>query len=1136
MSLKTEQIQLQIVMKADTARQEIIKLEGEAKILQKELVKVKKKFKDTSDEYKQAAEKLNAVNLKISDYRNEIGLTGMTMADLQKQAKQLRIQLSNLDPRKEEFKEYRKELDAVNGRMKELRGGARKTELSLMSITKTNFSKLVGPYLGITALISFFRTLTSTILDFSKATSELKALTGATGKDLDFLKRSAKELGAQYGKSATDIVTAMKLVGGAKPELLQNVEALSMMTESAIILSKATGMSMEDTTNNLTTIMNQFGLSAADGDRVINTLAAGSKFGAKEVDYLGDSISKVGVTMKSAGLSLETGVAIMEMFGEKGVKAETAGNGFKRVLVELQKDTANYTNGVFDLNKAIDNNQNIAGDNIALQKKFGTEFFGLAQILFQNKERFKELNQQVSGTTTAMEQYLDATDNLSGDIDKLNAGWKSFILSLEDGQGPIANASRWLTQLFTQAVEGARFLTKSSAQNEKDYIATNTNQRLESFKKTLNEIEGVDKKIKEINASIIAERGVYKKYDERIAFLKEEIRWRKNLGGAWDDNNKKMQKEIDSLAKLRTRSVSYVNALAGLRSTLNPATVVDDDTTTTTTTTNTTTKSKEDIANERERKALAAIDAWKKKEELLIKEKYSLGQLSKEKYESELLRIEKESLTKKRDLYKKDTKDYIDYQTNLTDIAIAERLKSNEAELKVLETANTARVKAIDVYAQTRKEELEQLFADELITEKEYKEKSLIIDIETANAKLQNAKDYFVLISDAKYNSEEEKQRAILSAQNAVDAANKAILDAQKAANKNKLDEEKKHLEYVKRLRNELGLDKEKLNYKEGLDALKKKLKEAEASEKESTDAINAYKIGKAQEYAQTTNDIAGSVADAISAYHEYEVASLDAAKQKELKSAGDNASKREAIEKDYAQKELDLKKKQSSTDTVIKSLQAVAAGALGIANVWAVHAANPILAGILTALVAATTGIQVGTIVKQNQAIQAMTLDTSTGGSPATPEPKGTLVAQAADGRYDVVGAQDNQLYRNVPYGGNARTGLVTTPTLYGERGTELVIDAPTLSRLNMKVPNFNSFVLANRVNQRADGNYAPAQSGAASAGSNTVMLTMIATLQKNNELLDYLKTHGVEAFMLYDKAQQQQRIYEESIKKGSK
>ena len=46
----------------------------------------------------------------------------------------------------------------------------------------------------------------------------------------------------------------------------------------------------------------------------------------------------------------------MELFAEKGIKAETAGRGFKNILVDLQKDTKNYKNGVFDLNLAIENN------------------------------------------------------------------------------------------------------------------------------------------------------------------------------------------------------------------------------------------------------------------------------------------------------------------------------------------------------------------------------------------------------------------------------------------------------------------------------------------------------------------------------------------------------------------------------------------------------------------------------------------------------------------------------------------------------------------------------------------------------------------------------------------------------------
>jgi hypothetical protein len=267
---------------------------------------------------------------------------------------------------------------------------------------------------------------------------------------------------------------------------------------------------------------------------------------------------------------------------------------------------------------------------------------------------------------------------------------------------------------------------------------------------------------------------------------------------------------------------------------------------------------------------------------------------------------------------------------------------------------------------------------------------------------------------------------------------------------------------------------------------------------------------------------------------------SLNAMKQKELAAAGDNATAREEIEKKYAQKELDLKKKQATANMAIQIAQAVAAGALAIANIWAVHAANPILAGILTALSVGTSLLQIASLVKQNAAIQATTLDTTAGGDTSTPAvPKtGARVAtpQAADGRWDVMGEQDRKTYRNVRYMGRSRTGLVTTPTLYGEAGTELVIDAPTLRRLNTRAPGFNRFVMQNRVvPQRADGNFAPA-GGAAPVVDNTPLLA--ANLEATNQLIGLvqdLQQNGIEAWMLYDKYQKQQLIYEKSISKGS-
>jgi hypothetical protein len=81
----------------------------------------------------------------------------------------------------------------------------------------------------------------------------------------------------------------------------------------------------------------------------------------------------------------------------------------------------------------------------------------------------------------------------------------------------------------------------------------------------------------------------------------------------------------------------------------------------------------------------------------------------------------------------------------------------------------------------------------------------------------------------------------------------------------------------------------------------------------------------------------------------------LESNKQKELSAAGDNAKKREEIERSYR------KKQQNAA-----YLQAVINAAQGITAIWARWAANPVVAGILTAIEAAATGLQLKIIAGQ--------------------------------------------------------------------------------------------------------------------------------------------------------------------------
>lgn len=388
---------------------------------------------------------------------------------------------------------------------------------------------------------------------------------------------------------------------------------------------------------------------------------------------------------------------------------------------------------------------------------------------------------------------------------------------------------------------------------------------------------------------------------------------------------------------------------------------------------------------------LKALDAAMLAEQVALKK----ANKSKEDTDAGMLELDVKYLTKKRNLYKKDSAEYNAFESQLLDTEKKKKMDANEALLESIKDSHKAISDATDSYEQQKREDLQAALDDGTKTQEQYNAELVASDVALAERRLKSAEDYQVLISNATYNSKEDKQKAVEAATGAVTSAKKVLLKAQKAVTKNKLDDEKKHLEDVAKIRKELGLDKEKLSYKEGLKALKDKLKLSKASEKEAASSIAKYKISKAQEYAQEAVKLVNTVGDFVSASHQAEADSLAAAKEKELTAAGDNAEKRQAIEADYAQKELDLKKKQADANMAIQIAQAMANGALGIAEIWAKEGVNPIYAGILTALLVGITAANIGSAVAQRDAIKNTSLGKYDGGYTGGTNPRevrGTL------------------------------------------------------------------------------------------------------------------------------------------------
>ena len=194
MSLKVDKVQLEIIMKSDTTRAEIIKLEDEAKSLQKEM----KKLSKNPEELAKASAEYDKVKNRISELRQTIGLAGMNMRELQQRQKELNMMMRSMDPRTEKFAEYRKELTQVNTRMRELRGSGQQAEsaFSKMAGGFNKFGFMAASFIAsITGISMTFRKLAEDVAKMDDVYSDVMKTTGLTREEVLALNEEFKKNG-----------------------------------------------------------------------------------------------------------------------------------------------------------------------------------------------------------------------------------------------------------------------------------------------------------------------------------------------------------------------------------------------------------------------------------------------------------------------------------------------------------------------------------------------------------------------------------------------------------------------------------------------------------------------------------------------------------------------------------------------------------------------------------------------------------------------------------------------------------------------------------------------------------------------------------------------------------------------------
>lgn len=262
---------------------------------------------------------------------------------------------------------------------------------------------------------------------YEQALDDLSALTGLTGDALKSVENVADGLreiqigGEAVINTGPDILNALKLVGGAQPELLKNAKALGAVTKEAIILSRASGDGLEPSVKALTTVLGQFKEPASEAGRIINELAAGAKEGASEIPDTTDALQKFGTTAKNSNVTTAESIALIETLADRQLKGAEAGTQLRNILSKLaaadvlpKSAQAEFARLNIDLNILKDSSLPLEvrlrelgkaqGDVTALTKAFGVENLSAAQILTDGIDKYVQLNAAITGTNEAYQQ------------------------------------------------------------------------------------------------------------------------------------------------------------------------------------------------------------------------------------------------------------------------------------------------------------------------------------------------------------------------------------------------------------------------------------------------------------------------------------------------------------------------------------------------------------------------------------------------------------------------------------------------------------------------------------------------------------------------------------------------------------
>lgn len=1278
---------IKIYIDGSEAQQGIAKVEAAVQKLEAKLSSLNKGEADYEAKSKELQKELNAKTRTLETYKKKVeetdrvlkNLSGATYQELLAVQKQVRKDLQNAVPGTEKYnaalEQNRRVTQQVAAAQKAMR-----VEVGSQGNMWLRASNFINQYIGIIGtLIAAVTGLTLKLNQLrearnkrEEAKADVQALTGLDEESIAWLEQQAKRLstsmdenGIRIRQSATEILDAYKLVGSAKPELLQDKEALNDVTKQALILAQASGMTLKDAVDAATLSLNQFGDGADQAARYTNVMAAGSKYGSAAVESVTKALRNSGVAAASANVSIEQTVGMIEALAEKGIKDEVAGTGLKKFFLTLQTGADETNPKIVGLETALDNLAAKQLNATKIKEMFGEEGYNVASVLINETEKVKYYTQAVTGTGVAIEQAGIKSQTAAAKLDQAKNKMQEMGIALMEKLNPgLVSAANGIVNWTQKGVKLVDFIVRHIG------VITTLTASIAAYYAGVKIATLWETKLKDTKLASIAVDKMQAVWNKTLlsgTLLLSSAKYAltgniKLAAAAWKQFSLLISKNPFGL--LLTVLTAVGVGLYQLATRSNEAT--------------------EGIARMNgelisEQHSLDSLFGALKRTAEGSQQRRDIIQQINDKYGTYLpnLLTEKSNLDEINEAYKRINR------TLVTQLAM--KYKNEE----IGNITSVAAKTQVEVIEGMRKDLVKSLGSNELATVAINEVKQITNEFYSAGVQWEKAfgqawhtiktkylgnnsiakgfsedmADYIQSVYDMnrKLAKVENKYASWMPGQPANELPEVTVTgNAPKKSGASTVDD--KEAEKQRRT----ALEREKVLYEQAQAEITRIYAEGKDAELQTEQQYNDRLLAEKKKYLQRVMEVSGSgtkeAADAekqladiqlqerqesikraveeenrlyaeqqrqlkeayangndanLDSHQQYiealeqlemvhlhrmlEIAGLDAEARKQiedklleykikcLKECEDEQNKRskretnttkkdsKELEREYQQRYTRIQGYAEQFGTALGEVvsgQKSALEALGnvaidvvfdvlkqMINAWitqlAAKAAASTAEGTMTeistkgiagigtsALIAAAVS---GLLATAQSSLKGLISKSSSNGTTSSDTSTTTYnrvaVSQYATGRYDVIGRTDGRTYRGVPYIGTAPTGIVESPALISERGTELIVNADDLQRLQRHV-NYPLVVQAinesrgggNTVGQRASGNYGSISSTPTTASSKGGETIYTALMERLTSAIERLERDGIAADVVLTDLERKQKQRERSRKIGSK